>query len=118
MFSCVWLFATSWTASFQASLSRGFSRQNYWSRLPFLPPGDLPNPEIEPMSLASPAVAGGIFFFFFFLPLVPPGKPCRELHIMNQEFRRGQRHRYRSESYHMLVVVCSVVMNENNKDIG
>ena len=45
-----------------------FSRQEYWSGLPFLPPGDLPNPRIEPMSPASPALAGG------FLTTEPPGK--------------------------------------------
>ena len=39
----------------------GFSRQKYWSGLPFPPPGDLPNPGIEPVSLASPALAGGFF---------------------------------------------------------
>ena len=38
-----------------------FSRQEYWSRLPFPPPGDLPDPGIEPMSLASPALASGFF---------------------------------------------------------
>ena len=38
-----------------------FSRQEYWNGLPFPSPGDLPNPEIEPMSLMSPALAGGFF---------------------------------------------------------
>ena len=38
-----------------------FSRQEYWSGLPFLTPGDLPDPGIEPMSLVSPALAGGFF---------------------------------------------------------
>ena len=37
----------------------GFSRQEYWSGLPFPPPGDLPDPGIEPVSLGSPALAGG-----------------------------------------------------------
>ena len=46
----------------------GFSRQEYWSGLPFPPPGDLPNPGIE---LESPALAGG------FLTTKPPGKPLR-----------------------------------------
>ena len=45
----------------QASLSMEFSRQEYWSALPFSPPGDLPDPEIESVSLASPALAGGFF---------------------------------------------------------
>ena len=38
-----------------------FSRQEYWSELPFPPPGDLPNPGIEPVSLMSPALAGGLY---------------------------------------------------------
>ena len=47
-FSHVWLFATPWTAAHQAPLSMGFSRQEYWSRLPCSPPEDLPNPGIKP----------------------------------------------------------------------
>ena len=49
--SCVWLFATSWTVACQAPLSFEFSRQKYWSGLPFPTPGDLPNPGIVPTSL-------------------------------------------------------------------
>ena len=45
----------------QAPLSIGFSRQEYWSGWPFLPPGGLPGPGIEPASLMSPALAGGFF---------------------------------------------------------
>ncbi|CAN0491905.1 unnamed protein product [Rangifer tarandus platyrhynchus] len=45
----------------QPPLSMGFSRQEYWSGLPCPPPGDLPNPGIEPASLMSPALAGGFF---------------------------------------------------------
>ena len=60
-FSRVWLFATQWTISYQAPLFMGFSRQEYWSGLPCSPPGDLPNPGIEPVSLTSPALAGGFF---------------------------------------------------------
>ena len=48
--NCVQLFATPWTAACQAPLFMGFSRQEYWSELPFPSPGDLPNPEIEPTS--------------------------------------------------------------------
>ena len=44
--------ATPWTVACQVPLSMGFSRQEYWSGLPFPSPGDLPNPEIEPMSPA------------------------------------------------------------------
>ena len=60
------------TVAGQAPLSIEFLKQGYWSGLPFPPPGDLPNPGIEPMSPASPALAGG---FFTSLPLEPPGKP-------------------------------------------
>ena len=67
--SWVWLFATPWTVALQAPLSMGFSRQEYWSGLPLPPPGDLPNTETEPASVASLALVGG-----FFTP-VPPGKP-------------------------------------------
>ena len=49
--------ATSWTVACQAPLSMEFSRQEYWSGLPFHTLGDLPNPGIKPTSLASPALA-------------------------------------------------------------
>ena len=50
--SLVRLFATPWTAAYQAPLSMQFSRQEYWSGLPFPSPGDLPDPGIEPGSPA------------------------------------------------------------------
>ena len=50
--SRVRLFATPWTVARQAPLSLGFSRQEYWSGLPFSSPGDLPDPGIEPRSPA------------------------------------------------------------------
>ena len=50
--SRVQLFATPWTVAYQAPLSMGFSRQQYWSGLPFPSPGDLPDPGIKPRSLA------------------------------------------------------------------
>ena len=60
-FSRVRLFATPWTAAYQAPLSMQFSRQEYWNKLPFLTPRDLLNPGIEPTSLLSPALADGFF---------------------------------------------------------
>ena len=54
-------FVTPWTAAHQAPLSMGFPRQKYWNGLPFPPPGGLPDPGIEPVSLAFPALAGGFF---------------------------------------------------------
>ena len=56
LMSRVWLFVTPWTVSHQAPLSMEFSRQEYWSGLPFPIPGDLPNPKIEPTSPVSPAL--------------------------------------------------------------
>ena len=51
--SRVRLIAAPWAVAHQVPLSMGFSRQEYWSGLPCLPTGDLPNPEIEPVSPAS-----------------------------------------------------------------
>ena len=48
---------TQWTVTYQTPLSMGFSRQEYWSGLPFPSSGDLPNPGIELVSLRSPALA-------------------------------------------------------------
>ena len=64
--SSVWLSATPWTLAYQASPSMGFSRQEYWSGLLFLSPGDLPDPGIE---LGSPTLEAGA------LTSEPLGKP-------------------------------------------
>ena len=60
-FSCVWLFATTWTTACQALLSVEFYWQEYCSGLYCPAPGDLPDPETEPMSLPSAELAGGFF---------------------------------------------------------
>ena len=70
LISCVLLFVIPWTAARQAHLSMGFSGQEYWSGLPFLPPGNLPDPGVEATSL----VLAGRFF-----TTEPPGEP----HIMS-----------------------------------
>ena len=54
--SCVQLFATPWTVAHQAPLSMGFSRQEYWSGVPFPSPGDLSDPGIDP---GSPTLQAG-----------------------------------------------------------
>ena len=59
--SHVQLFATLWIVAFQAPLSMGFSRQEYWTGLPCCPPGDHLDLGIKPTSLASLALAGGFF---------------------------------------------------------
>ena len=79
--SRVWLLVTPWTVAYQASLSMGFSRQEYWSGLTFPSPGDLPHPGVEPWS---PAMQADVYplshqgnpvwwyssGFSFFLPLL------------------------------------------------
>ena len=68
-FCRVQLWATPWTVARQTLLSTGVSRQESRSGLPFPPPGDLPDPGIEPESPISPALAGGFF------TTSAPGKP-------------------------------------------
>ena len=78
------LFATPWTVAHQAPLSMEFSRQVYWSGLPYPSPGDLPDPGIEPRSPALQADA---------LPSEPPGKLCWQCLVvirwMNPLLARG-----------------------------
>ena len=69
--SCLTL-ATPWTVACQAPLSMGFSRQDYWSGLPFPPPGDLPDPGIR---LGSPTLEADS------LPSEPPGNPVNQLYV-------------------------------------
>ena len=70
LLSHVRLFATPWTVAHQAPPSMEFSRQEYWSGLPFPSPGDLPDPGIEPGSPTLQADA---------LLSEPPGKPITEM---------------------------------------
>ena len=65
-------FVTPWTLAHKASLSMGFSKQEYWSRLSFLSPGDLPNPGMESESPISPALVGKFF------TTEPSGKPIKD----------------------------------------
>ena len=73
----------SWTVAHQVPLSMGFPRQEYWSGLPFPSPGDLPDPGMEPMSLASLALTGRLF------TTVPPGKPhmFKYMYVNNSDLK-------------------------------
>ena len=71
-FSRARLFATPWTVAYKTPLSMEFSRQKYWSGLPFPSPGDLSNPGIEPRSPALQVDS---------LPLEPPGNPKQLLAV-------------------------------------
>ena len=84
MLSHIRLFATPWTAIHQAPLSMEFSRQEYWSGLPFSPPGDLLDPEIKPESPGLQADSS---------PTEPPGKPSQQTKdALNQGFPRNMDH--------------------------
>ena len=79
-------FVTLWTVAYQAPLSTGFPRQEYWSGLPCPPPGDLLDPldpGITPVSLASPVLAGEFFI------TEPPGKLLFVLRLLRSKSPRG-----------------------------
>ena len=81
----VLLFVTQWAVACQDPLSMEFSRQDYWSELPFPLPGDLPNPGIKAVSLKSPALAS-----IGSLPLALPGKPPAKTKHSQRIFFLGQ----------------------------
>ena len=91
--SCVRLFATPWTAAYQAPPSMEFSRQEYWSGLPFPSPGDLPNPGIEPGSPALQADA---------VLSEPPGKPLL-VKMTGPEFTPPLKNRANRSALHELI---------------
>ena len=97
--SRVRLFVTPWTVDYQASLSMGLSRQEYWSRLPFPSPGDLPDPGLEPRSPALEADT---------LTSEPPGKhwntkvKSQETHGVTVKFGLG----VRNETGQRLIEFC------------
>ena len=62
LLSHVLLFAIPWTVAHQVHQSVGFSRKEYWSGLPFPPPGDLSEPGIESTSTVTPRLAGRVFY--------------------------------------------------------
>ena len=76
-----YLTVTLWTIAHQASLFMGFSRQEYWSGLPFPSPGGLPNPETEHEFPASPALAVGFF------TSEPLGKP--QQHTLHTNYTKS-----------------------------
>ena len=91
---------TPWTVAWKTPLSMGFSRQEYWSGLPFPTPGDLLNPEIKPASPVSPALAGQ------FLTAEPPGKP-----LLGQKknsittINKNSRYLFKSSAQHIFLIL-------------
>ena len=78
-FSCAPLCVMLWTVAREAPLSMAFSRQEHWRALPFPPPGDLPDPEIEPRSPVFQADA---------LTFEPPGKPITRFTVPQTMLQR------------------------------
>ena len=91
--SCVWLFGTPWTVAHQAPLSMGFSRQEYWSGLPF------PSPGIEPRSPTLQVDSS---------PSEPPGKPNLVLHYLS-EF--AQIDVYVSITCYICIIIHGITLN-------
>ena len=79
----VQLFATPWTIAYQASLSMGFSRQEYWSGFPFPSPGDLPDPGIKPGSptLQADALSSELHAFCSGSAVLTTGPPGKSLYM-------------------------------------
>ena len=94
--SRVQLFATPWTVAHQAPPSMGFSRQEYWSGLPFPSPGDLPNPGIEPRSPALQADT---------LNSEPPGKSLELKRVEGKGFHPPLQPFWLSILWHLTLTV-------------
>ena len=119
--SCVWHFETPWTVAHQAPLSMEFSRQEYWSGLPFPSPGDLPDPGIEPRSPTLQADS---------LPSKPPGKPQNIVYLPIEEnptinslnkvyfFHLVRNSEAKFGSYSPSHIVFQVAEKENGKEIS
>ena len=105
LLSHVQLFDTPWTVAYQASQPMEFSRQEYWSRLPFPSPGDLPNPGIEPRSSTLQANS---------LQSEPPGKPPQiSISFINSKlkiFSLSQKYNPRTIWTLQWVQMCSIIV--------
>ena len=91
--SCLTL-CDPWTIACQPPLSMEFSRQQYWSELPFPPPGDLPNSRIEP---ESPALASRFFI------TTPPGKPYIPSYTQGILKVRGKMYNNQQGRHHLTI---------------
>ena len=119
---------TPWTVAHQALLSMGFSRQEYWSRLPFPSAEDLPNPGIEPASLTSPALTGVFFttsttwevpqqcdlplLYIHPLPLEPPSLPPNPIPPGHHIKRGGKKAKYRA-----IFRICYLLHKKRNMKV-
>ena len=95
--------------SLPAPLSMGFSRQEYWSRLPCPSPGNLPNPGTELVSLTSLALAGGS------LPLAPPGKTLQHVIIIKILMRYLHLQNLDCILYHISIWMSYILFSRNDE---
>ena len=98
-FSLVQLFATPWTVTRQSPLSVGFPRQEYWSGLPSLLSGDLPDPRIELASHASPALTGRFFTTSATWESCSSCKPPQNVCARGRWTRKKKKERERGKAY-------------------
>ena len=101
-------FATPWTIAHQAPLSMGFSRQEYWSGLPYPPPWNLPDSGIKPRYPVYPALQAGS------LPTEPPGKPL--YHCATSKIKSPELHlqdHYRRDSIKDLANILRSLGSQN-----
>ena len=104
LLSRVQLLVTPWTVAYQAPPSMEFSRQEYWSGLPFLSPGDLPDPGIEPRFPTLQADT---------LPSEPPGKTVFKFYVKRNLFKK----RYKEYSTRFRTVTSRTVISKLDRDI-
>ena len=98
--SHVQLFLTLWSIAHQAPLAMGFSKQEYWSGLPFPSPGDLPDPGIEALSSVPPALAGQS------LPLSYPGSPIFFFFLISFSFLKNAIYLFIFWLFWVFIAVC------------
>ena len=111
--SRVQLFAILCTVALLSPLSMGFPRHEYWSGQPFPSPGDLPDSGIEPMSLMSPALAGG-----FFTTSATQETPKALLRSLNLKNEISQRLRQSENKYKDCELGRSLVCLKNSNKIN
>ena len=101
-------FATPWSVALQAPLSTGFPREEYWSGLPLPPPGDLPNPGIERVSLVSPTLQADS------LLLEPLRKPSAshqmsQIHVCSGPYLQCSESTFASSEYNYVLMPASAL---------
>ena len=104
----IWFFVTLWTVAHQAPLSVGFSKQEFWSGVPFPTPGSLPDPGIESTNLASPALTSGLFTISATWKADVTYTYNLKIKQISEYWKKKQTHRYRKQT---------IVISGDNKGV-